>query len=321
MSSSPAYTESRNALVAALVCYTAWGAFPLMFTAMAKTGFTPSEILAQRGLWAVVFAAILVVISGQAAQVRRVLTTPATLGWLALSTTVIVINWGAYVWATTNHHTIEASLGYYINPLINMAAGMILFRERIDRWGWMAIGLAAIGVLIQTLALGRAPWLSILIALSFAAYGVIRKRVAAEAQTGLFVECLLMAPFGIALMVWLSHAGEAVGFATPAHWAWSITSGLATVLPLALFAWATRRMPLSTMGFLQFIAPTFVFVIGLMQGEAFGWLRGISFGFIWAGAAVFALGAFLNRRVAPSAAPAPLELGLLEDPAERQTRD
>ena len=296
--SPAAASETRNALIAGLVCYTAWGVFPLLFMAMARAGFTAGEILAQRGLWAVVFAAALVALAGQSAQVRRVLTTPATLGWLALSTALILINWGAYVWATTHHHTIEASLGYYINPLINMVAGMVLFRERIDRWGWIAIGSAAVGVLLQTLALGRAPWLSILIALTFAAYGVIRKRVAADAQTGLFVECLLMVPVGAAILIWLAHAGQIVGFAGASHWGWSISSGLATVLPLALFAWSARRLPLSTIGFLQFLAPTLQFAIGVASGEALTPLRIASFVFIWAGAIVFALAALQRRRAA-----------------------
>jgi len=296
MPTTPAASETRNALIAALVCYTAWGVFPLLFMAMARSGFTAGEILAQRGLWAVLFAAALVALSGQSAQVRRVLTTPKTLAWLALSTAMILINWGAYVWATTHHHTLEASLGYYINPLINMVAGMVLFRERIDRWGWIAIGSAAVGVLLQTLALGRAPWLSILIALTFAAYGVIRKRVAADAQTGLFVECLMMIPVAAAVLVWLAQAGQVVGFAGPSHWAWSISSGLATVLPLALFAWSARRLPLSTLGFLQFLAPTLQFAIGVASGEALTPLRIASFVFIWAGALVFALAALQRRR-------------------------
>lgn len=296
MPTTPAASETRNALIAALVCYTAWGVFPLLFMAMARSGFTAGEILAQRGLWAVLFAAALVALSGQSAQVRRVLTTPKTLAWLALSTAMILINWGAYVWATTHHHTLEASLGYYINPLINMVAGMVLFRERIDRWGWIAIGSAAVGVLLQTLALGRAPWLSILIALTFAAYGVIRKRVAADAQTGLFVECLMMIPVAAVVLIWLAQAGQVVGFAGPSHWAWSISSGLATVLPLALFAWSARRLPLSTLGFLQFLAPTLQFAIGVASGEALTPLRIASFVFIWAGALVFALAALQRRR-------------------------
>lgn len=289
-------SETRKALIAGLVCYTAWGVFPLMFMAMARTGFSSGEILAQRGLWAVLFAAVLVVLSGQTDQVRRVLTSPRTLGWLALSTAMILMNWGAYVWATTHQHTLEASLGYYINPLLNMVAGLFLFREKIDRWGWVAIGLAALGVVLQTLALGRAPWLSIFIALSFAAYGVIRKRVQADAQTGLFVECLLMIPVGAGILIWLALAGQAVGFANPAHWGWSIASGLATVLPLALFSWSARRLPLSTIGFLQFLAPTIQFAIGVASGEALTPLRIASFVFIWAGAVVFALATLWRKR-------------------------
>jgi len=263
---------------------------------MARTGFSSAEILAQRGLWAVIFAAALVVLSGQMDQVRRVLTSPKTLGWLALSTAMILMNWGAYVWATTHHHTLEASLGYYINPLLNMVAGLFLFREKIDRWGWIAIGSAAVGVVLQTLALGRAPWLSIFIALSFAAYGVIRKRVHADAQTGLFVECLMMIPVGAGIMIWLAHAGQAVGFTSPAHWGWAVSSGLATVLPLALFSWSARRLPLSTIGFLQFLAPTLQFAIGVASGEALTPLRIASFVFIWAGAVIFALAALWRKR-------------------------
>jgi chloramphenicol-sensitive protein RarD len=296
MPSTPAPAETRNALIAGLVCYTLWGVFPLLFMAMARTGFTAAEILAQRGLWAVAFAGVLVLATGRMAQVGAVLTHPATLGWLALSTAMILINWGGYVWATTRHHTLEASLGYYINPLLNMVAGLFLFREKIDRWGWIAIGSAAVGVVLQTLALGRAPWLSILIALSFAAYGVIRKRVAADAQTGLFVECLLMIPVGVSLLIWLGQSGQVTGFANPAHWGWSISSGLATVLPLALFAWSARRLPLSTIGFLQFVAPTLQFAIGVASGEPLTPLRIASFVFIWAGAAVFAGAALMRKR-------------------------
>ena len=296
MMHQPAPMETRNALIAGLVCYVLWGVFPLLFMAMARAGFSAPEILAQRGLWAVAFAAVLVLVTGRLEQVRRVLTTPATLGWLALSTVMILINWGAYVWATTNHHTLEASLGYYINPLLNMVAGLVVFRERIDRWGWIAIGAAAVGVVLQAFALGRAPWLSLVIAFSFASYGIIRKRVDADAQTGLFVECLLMIPVGIGLLLWLNQTAGVVGFSSPAHWGWAISSGLATVLPLVLFAWSARRLPLSTIGFLQFLAPTLQFCIGVASGEPLTLLRILSFGFIWTGAAVFAGAALWRKR-------------------------
>ena len=291
----------RAAFVSALGCYVIWGFMPLLFMGQAAIGFTAPEILSHRALWSVLFAGGLVLLASQWGQVRTALSQPRTLGWLTLATVLIAINWGLYVWATTHQATLEASLGYYINPLLNMVVGLWLFRERIDRWGWVAIGLAAVGVLFQALALGRPPWISLLLALSFGAYGVIKKRVPVEAQAGLFIECLLLLPLGIAYVVWLQMAGQGHGFSTPEGFAWALANGPATVLPLALFAFAARRMPLSTMGFIQFLAPTLQFCVGLATGEEFTLLRGVSFAFIWLGAGVFATAAILRGRAAKRA--------------------
>ena len=286
----------RAALTAALGCYVMWGLMPLLFMGQHAAGFDALEILAHRAVWAAPAAALLVLAARQGGQVAAVFRDPRTLGWLALSTVLIGTNWGVYVWATTHQATLEASLGYYINPLLNMVVGLWLFRERIDRFGWVAVGLAAVGVAFQALALGRPPWISLILAVSFATYGVIRKRVPVEAQAGLLVECLLLAPFGLAWVLWLAHTGTGVGFDSPGHVAWALLNGPATVLPLALFAWAARRMPLSTLGFIQFLAPTLQFAVGVWAGEALTPLRAVSFAFIWGGAAVFAAGALWRRR-------------------------
>jgi chloramphenicol-sensitive protein RarD len=294
-------TDSRAALVSAVGCYTLWGLMPLLFIGMAGAGFTAPEILAHRAMWSVLFAGVLVLWARQSRQVLSVLASPRTMGWLAISTVLIGINWGIYVWATTNHATLEASLGYYINPLLNMAAGAVLFRERIDRWGKTAIGLAAVGVLMQAIALGRPPWISLILAFSFAAYGVIRKRVQADAQTGLFVECLLLLPLGAAYVFWLQAQGAGHGFTSPTQVLWAVASGPGTVLPLVLFAWSARRLSLTTIGFIQFLAPTLQFTIGVATGEPLTPLRALSFGFIWSGAVVFALAAALRVRAARNA--------------------
>lgn len=291
----------RAALISAFGCYVMWGFMPLLFMAQAAVGFDSLEILAHRALWAVAFAGLLVLLASQGGQVRAALANPRTLGWLVLSTALIGVNWGLYVWATTNEATLEASLGYYINPLLNMVVGLWLFREKIDKWGWVAIGLAAIGVLFQTLALGRPPWISLVLAFSFASYGVIRKRVPIDAQAGLLVECLLLVPFGLAWVLWLHHTGSGVAFNSPANTAWALLNGPATVLPLALFAWSARRLPLSTIGFIQFLAPTLQFAVGVWAGEALTPLRVISFVFIWGGAGVFAAAALLRHRAAREA--------------------
>ncbi len=295
---TPTPAPTRAAFLSAVGCYVMWGFMPLLFMGQAALGFSAPEILSHRALWSVLFAGALVLLAGQSKQVRAVLGQPKTLAWLALATVLIAVNWGLYVWATTHHATLEASLGYYINPLLNMVVGLWLFRERIDKWGWVAIGLAAIGVLFQALALGRPPWISIALALSFGAYGVIKKRIPVDAQTGLFIECLLLLPFGLMFVVWLQTQGLGHGFATWEGFGWALLNGPATVLPLVLFAWAARRMPLSTMGFIQFLAPTMQFGIGLATGELFTPLRAISFAFIWLGAGVFAAAALLRARAA-----------------------
>lgn len=300
MAPAPSATP-RAALVSAFGCYVMWGFMPLLFMAQAAVGFDSLEILAHRALWAVAVAALLVLLAKQGGQVRAVLTSPKTLGWLVLSTALIGVNWGLYVWATTNEATLEASLGYYINPLLNMVVGLWLFREKIDRWGWIAIGLAAVGVLFQTLALGRPPWISLVLAFSFASYGVIRKRVPIDAQAGLLVECLLLVPFGLAWVLWLQHTGAGVAFDSPVNTLWALANGPATVLPLALFAWSARRLPLSTIGFIQFLAPTLQFGVGVWAGEELTTLRVISFVFIWGGAGVFAAAALFRHRAAREA--------------------
>jgi chloramphenicol-sensitive protein RarD len=288
--------SARPALISAVACYALWGFLPLLFMALGHYGFSADEILAQRTAWSLLFAGGLVLAAGQGRQVLRVLATPRLLGWLTLSSALIAINWGLYVWATTHHSTLEASLGYYINPLLNMVVGMWLFRERMDRWGWIAIGLAAAGVLFQAAALGRPPWISLTLAFSFCAYGVIRKRVAVDAQAGLMVECLLLAPFGIAWVIWLQSQGLSHALSSPGHFGLALLTGPATVIPLALFAWAARRLPLSTIGFIQFMAPTIQFGVGVWAGEPFTLLRAISFAFIWLGTMVFAGAAVLRVR-------------------------
>ena len=309
-----AQDERRPALAAGVTCYVLWGLAPLVFQAMGRAGADAWEIMAHRALWSVFWAAALVLLARQTPEVVAVFRRPKTLAALAASTAFVAVNWLIFVWAVNNGRTLDTSLGYYINPLLNMAAGAVLFRERLDRIGLIAIASAVVGVVLQGLALGHLPWVSLALAFSFATYGVIRKRISVDAQTGLFVECLFIVPFGVGYLLWLHANGGGHVFDGASTAFWLAMAGPMTVAPLALFAWAARRMPLSAMGFLQFIAPTMTFVIGTLQGEPLSALRIASFGFIWLGALVYAWGAWRKLSAGRDAAPAepavPCEAGV-----------
>jgi len=291
-------TQPERALAAGVVGYIIWGLVPAVFILAGRAGASPMEIVAQRALWSAPWAGLLVVLAGHGDQVRRVFQRPKLLAQLAVSALMIVSGWTVYVWAVNNGRNIESSLGYYINPLLNMAIGATLFRERINLLGVGAIALATVGTVIQALAIGHLPLIALFLAATFTVYGVIRKRVEVDAQAGLFVESLLMWPPALALALWLGHAGTArFGTAAPLTLL-LMAMGPVTVAPLAFFSWTTRRLPLSTVGFLQFIGPTLGFAIGLVVGERLNALGLVSFGFIWAGVALFIFGAWrAGRRV------------------------
>jgi chloramphenicol-sensitive protein RarD len=289
--------DSKPAYLAGVACYGLWGFLPLYFHLLHQLGVGSWEMIAHRTMWSVLWAGGLVLLARQGGQVAAVLRQPKTLAMLALSTLAIFGNWTIYVFAVNAGHVIEASLGYYINPLMNMAAGALLFRERMSVEGKVAIGLAAVGVAIQTLALGHLPIVSLGLALTFCVYAILRKQVKADAQTGLFIECAYLALPGLAYVWYLQSSGAGhFGSGVPVS-TLLMLAGPATVVPLALFAWSARRLPLSAVGFLQFIAPTIQFLLGVALGEAFTPLRALSFVFIWLGVAVFAYGAWKRTRV------------------------
>lgn len=293
---TPASGESRLALGAGVVCYLIWGIVPLVFQAIGRLGVSPWEILANRTVWAVPVALGFVVWARQGAEVRAALRNPRNLAWLGLSALLIAANWSIYIWAVNSGRVLETALGYYINPLIGMAAGAVLFGEKIDRLGFVAIGLAALGVAVQALGAGGLPVISLVLALSFGAYGIVRKRVAVSAQAGLLVECLLLAGFGLAYVAWLQATGQGhLGRSWPAT-LWLLSCGPFTAVPLVLFAWAVRRIALSSVGFLQFLGPTTGFIVGVAEGEPMSPLRALSFVFIWGGAVVFAFAAWKRSR-------------------------
>jgi len=284
----------RKGFALGIAAYGLWGILPIYFKALRAV---PSvDIVAHRIVWSVPVLALLLTIAGAWGEVRTAIRNHRTLLLLAVTALLIGGNWLIYVTAIQTGQVFASSLGYYINPLMNVAAGALLFRERISREGAIAIGLAAVGVAIQTAALGHLPVISLGVALSFCLYAILRKQVKADAQTGLFIECAYLALPGLLYVLHLQSTGAGHLGASPGVTTLLLLAGPATVVPLALFAWSARRMPLSAMGFLQFIAPTLQFAVGVALGEPFTPLRALSFVFIWLGVAVFAYGAWKKTR-------------------------
>jgi chloramphenicol-sensitive protein RarD len=291
---APPTAADRKPLIGALVCFTLWGLLPILFIWADREGAGAFEIVAWRTIWSVPCAIALVLATGQGPALRAL--PLRTIAALVLSAVLIAVNWSTYVWAVSSGRTISASLGYYLNPLLNMAAGALLFKEKISRAGRIAIALAGAGVVLQGVALGEFPWVSLVLAFSFCGYGIVRKSAVVEAQTGLLVECLVLVLPAAAYALFLAHTGHGVFGKTPMATLSLALGGPATVIPLALFAFAARRMPLTAMGFLQFIAPTLQFMVGVETGETMTPLRAFSFVFIWAGVVVFAVGAWLRMK-------------------------
>lgn len=292
--------DVRDGIIAGLAAYLIWGCLPVYFKTVGAVD--PTEVLAHRVIWAVPFGALVLFIRRQWPEVRRALTHRGMLLWLSLSALFIAINWFTYIWAIQDERIFETSLGYYINPLTNMLVGVLLFAERLRRAQLVAVVLASVGVLVLTISGGQVPWVALALALTFTVYAVIRKKVVIGGMPGLFVETVLLAPFALAWFVWLTASGEAAfAVADGAITFWLVMAGPITAIPLLCFALAARRLPLTTIGFMQFLAPSLQFCTGIYYGESLTTAHLVCFGFIWTAVIVFSTDAFLAGRMKPLA--------------------
>ncbi len=289
---------AREGVIIGLLAYVMWGFFPVYFKSLEAV--SPTEMLAHRVVWAVPFGALIILFRKQWNEVRRAFANKAVLAWLSLAALSISINWLIYIWAVQNEHIFETSLGYYINPLVYVLAGVVLLGERLRRLQLAAVALAFVGVMILTISASEFPWVAISLALFFTVYGLIRKQIAIGAMPGLFVETLLLLPLALAWLLWLMGSGQAT-FASGdlAMSSLLLLAGPITVLPLMCFAIAARRLPLTTIGFMQFLAPTLQFIIGVYYGEQLTTAHLLCFGFIWAAVAFFSVDAILAGKKKP----------------------
>ena len=276
----------RSGLPAALAAYVIWGFLPLyLLLVRAVPAF---EFVAWRILWTLPICLLIVLVRQQWPQVRKALATPAVLRWLLLSATLVAINWFVYVWAIYEDEIYAASLGYYINPLLNVLLGTLVLGEKLTRAQWFAVGLAAFGVALLAGGALTTLWISLTLAFSFGLYGLVRKQVDVGALPGLTIESALLMLPSAAIALW--YAGEyGSSFLVDARLSLLIVAGgVLTAVPLLFFAIAARRMPYSTLGFIQFLAPSIVFVLGLtVFDKPLAPVEAACFACIWTAAAIF----------------------------------
>ena len=286
-------TDLRRGYLLGLAAYVIWGLFPLYFKQLQD--IPASEIIVHRVLWSALFGAALLTVWKHPGWWAALRAHPQRLAVLALSGLLIAANWLIYVWAVNNERMLEASLGYYINPLVNVLLALLVLRERLRRLQWLAVGLASLGVLQQIWLLGSLPWVSLALALTFGVYGLIRKQAPVAALPGLVVETWMLLPIAL---LWLAWHPAAVS-AQPEFWTssqlWLLAAaGPITLIPLVCFNAAARHLPYATLGFLQYLAPTLVLLQAvLLFGEPLDSARLLSFICIWVALLVYSLDAWL----------------------------
>jgi chloramphenicol-sensitive protein RarD len=288
--------SARAGVAYAAGAYVFWGTFPLYFRALA--GVPAPEILAQRIAWSAAFMLAFVSARRHWPQVRAQLS-PAVALRLALSATLISTNWLIYIWAVNAAHVLDASLGYFVNPLVSVLLGVVFLREPLSRRQVLAIALAAVGVLSLVVRAGRFPWVALSLAVTFGLYGLIRKRVAVDATVGLLTEVVVLAPLAVSFLAFLGASGRGHFGESPGRTALLALSGVITAVPLMWFAVGVRRLRLATVGLLQYLNPTMQFAIAvLIFGEPLTPAHRFAFACIWLGLAVYTSEAVgLGRRV------------------------
>jgi chloramphenicol-sensitive protein RarD len=300
-------SPQTSGLLYALAAYLAWGLSPIYFKALRPSG--PLEILSWRVVASVVLLGIMTVAMGRGAEVARSLSDRRRALTFVATTLLISLNWVLYIWSVNSGHLLEASMGYFMNPLVTILLGVVFLKEGLDRRQQFAVGLAAVGVVWLVVNHGKVPWISLALAVSFALYALLRKTARIDAVAGLLVETSLLAPLAGGYLAWLwwrdeAHFGTSTGMSVLL-----LSAGAVTALPLVWFALGVNRLRLSTIGLLQYVAPTLQFALAVLAyREPFGATHAVTFAFIWAGLAIYTVDAIGKaRRNLPVPAVEPLD--------------
>jgi chloramphenicol-sensitive protein RarD len=292
--SEPSQAEATRGFFFALSAYMLWGFLPLYMKAVAHI---PSlEVLAHRIIWSVPVAGLVLFALGRTGDIGAALRSPRTLLMAGVTASIIAVNWLIYVWAISVERTVETALGYYINPLVTVLLGAALLGERLTRWQVIAVGLATLAVIVLTVDAGGLPWVSLALAFSFAAYGYLRKTLPIGQSQGFFLEVLLLTPLALGFLLWLWSRGEGHFLEAANPWLLML-AGPVTAAPLILYAFGAKLLRFSTIGIMQYSAPTMIAAIGVFVfGEPFGPARMIAFALIWAALALYTWSMFSGKR-------------------------
>jgi chloramphenicol-sensitive protein RarD len=295
---------SPRGLAAAAAAFTIWGLFPIYLHALRTVPAT--QVIAHRITWSCLFLLTWMLMRRELGRLSFTFSRPALLLRLTLTAVLISCNWLVYVWSVTHGHIVDSSLGYYINPLVNVVLGVLVLRERLDVAQWLAVALAAVAVTYLTVLAGRPPWIAFALAISFSLYGLVRKVISVDALPGLATETLLLLPLAVTYLVWCGVRGNgALTHATAGVAALLVGSGLVTAVPLFLFAYGARALPYSTVGVLQYIGPTLQLLCGvLLFHERFDPALALGFALIWTALLIYAADGLWRARSATRAAAA-----------------
>ena len=294
--------RSRQGVLLAIGAYTMWGIAPIYFKSIAEV--SPLEILSHRVIWSFFLLAALLHFGRHWRSVRDIIKNKTKMMFLVSTAILVGANWLIFIWAVNSNHMLDASLGYYINPLINVLLGMVFLGERLRKLQWFAVVLAACGVLVQLIVFGSVPVVAIALAMSFGFYGLLRKKVSVEAQTGLFIETLVMLPAAAIYLLFIASSPTSNMLDNPMQLnTLLIAAGVITTLPLLCFTGAATRLKLTTLGFFQYIGPSLMFLLAvLIYGEPFTSDKAITFAFIWGALVVFSFDGLRNNRKSRKAA-------------------
>ncbi|MGF1686926.1 EamA family transporter RarD [Photobacterium japonica] len=290
------HNSTQRGILLALAAYTMWGIAPIYFKSLHHV--SALEILSHRVIWSVLFLAGLLAVSRGWHRVRALLRQPKQLLMLTVSALFIGTNWLIFIWAVNNNHMLNASLGYYINPLINVVLGMVFLGERLRPLQWFAVALAGGGVMVQLIQFGSLPWIALALATSFGCYGLLRKKINVDAATGLFLETIILLPLALFYVLIMADSPTADWGANPLSTnLLLVAAGIVTTLPLLCFTGAATKLKLSTLGFFQYIGPSLMFLLAInLYGEPFTADKGYTFAFIWGALLVFIADALRHHR-------------------------